>query len=423
MSHRLPQYPKRPHKRGQARIKIKGKDVWLGKFGTPESHAEYARIIRELQAGGMPTADDDEPVSCAELINNFRQWAEKRYVKNGEPTSEPYLFTMALAPVIELYGDTPVNNPGDEFGPLALLACRDWLRDVAGYCREKINSHLGRIRRVWKWGVSRQIVRESSWTALTAVEGFRKGEAPDLPAVKPVPVDRVNAIKDFVLPPIWAMIQLELATGMRPGEVCTIRTRDIIREDTAIPLLVRKLCWTYTPESHKCEHHGRDRIILLGPKAQRIIEPWLKWDNLDAYIFSPAEAMDYVGKVRSSNASTRRTNFKRKNDPERIAGDRYKTGTYANAVKRGCEKAFGMPREWRVKKKSQSEETRAKAIQWREANCWNPNQLRHTAATEIRKEYGIEIASIILGHSTLNTTQVYAEADLEEAAKAMATFG
>ena len=41
----------------------------------------------------------------------------------------------------------------------------------------------------------------------------------------------------------------------------------------------------------------------------------------------------------------------------------------------------------------------------------------------IRKEYGIDMARIILGHSSIETTERYAEADLEEAARAMAQFG
>lgn len=33
-------------------------------------------------------------------------------------------------------------------------------------------------------------------------------------------------------------------------------------------------------------------------------------------------------------------------------------------------------------------------------NGWSPNQLRHTAAIEIRREFGIEAAQNTLGHSS-----------------------
>ena len=80
---------------------------------------------------------------------------------------------------------------------------------------------------------------------------------------------------------MWAMIQLQMVTGMRPTEVCIMRGCDI---DTTREI------WTYTPASHKTQHHGHRREIYLGPKARQIIEPFLAGRATDAYLFSPAEA-------------------------------------------------------------------------------------------------------------------------------------
>ncbi|MEO2032790.1 MAG: tyrosine-type recombinase/integrase [Planctomycetaceae bacterium] len=44
-------------------------------------------------------------------------------------------------------------------------------------------------------------------------------------------------------------------------------------------------------------------------------------------------------------------------------------------------------------------------------DTWAPNRLRHSAATEIRKRYGLEAAQVILGHAKADTTQIYAERD------------
>ena len=41
---------------------------------------------------------------------------------------------------------------------------------------------------------------------------------------------------------------------------------------------------------------------------------------------------------------------------------------------------------------------------------WNPNQLRHNRATEERREYGLKVARIILGHKIAVITRIYAEA-------------
>ena len=40
---------------------------------------------------------------------------------------------------------------------------------------------------------------------------------------------------------------------------------------------------------------------------------------------------------------------------------------------------------------------------------WSPNQLRHTAGSEVRAEFRAEHAQAILGHSNLSTTEIYAE--------------
>ena len=46
---------------------------------------------------------------------------------------------------------------------------------------------------------------------------------------------------------------------------------------------------------------------------------------------------------------------------------------------------------------------------------WRPNQLRHNAATLLRKRFDIETVRTILGHASGFTTEVYAELDMEKA--------
>jgi integrase len=54
---------------------------------------------------------------------------------------------------------------------------------------------------------------------------------------------------------------------------------------------------------------------------------------------------------------------------------------------------------------------------------WAPNRLRHAAATEVRKKFGLEAAQVVLGHSSADITQVYAERDQELAAKVIKQIG
>ena len=49
--------------------------------------------------------------------------------------------------------------------------------------------------------------------------------------------------------------------------------------------------------------------------------------------------------------------------------------------------------------------------------------MRHNFATEIRRAYGIEVARALLGHSSIVTTEIYAEADRRLASKVAAEVG
>jgi len=68
-------------------------------------------------------------------------------------------------------------------------------------------------------------------------------------------------------------------------------------------------------------------------------------------------------------------------------------------------------------------EQRAELRQWHHAHAWHPHQLRHSAATEIRKRFGIEAAQHVLGHATLNVTEIYAEKNAEAARQVAAMIG
>ena len=59
----------------------------------------------------------------------------------------------------------------------------------------------------------------------------------------------------------------------------------------------------------------------------------------------------------------------------------------------------------------------------RRVHSWHPHQLRHNAATALRKEFTLETARIILGHHSAAITEVYPERDEQEAIEAIAKVG
>src|SRR4051794_38308512 len=73
---------------GQAVVRIDGKDCYLGPYGTPESRAEYDRLIAEWLGNGrsLPAASPAEGLSVAELILTFWRWAEEHYGPASGPT-------------------------------------------------------------------------------------------------------------------------------------------------------------------------------------------------------------------------------------------------------------------------------------------------------------------------------------------------
>jgi integrase len=83
------------------------------------------------------------------------------------------------------------------------------------------------------------------------------------------------------------------------------------------------------------------------------------------------------------------------------------------SVCNGCEVAFGMPEDL----------TKEQRRAWRIQHVWAPNQLRHTAATQIRRQFGLEAAQITLGHTRADVTQIYAERDERKAADIMLQVG
>jgi integrase len=89
--------------------------------------------------------------------------------------------------------------------------------------------------------------------------------------------------------------------------------------------------------------------------------------------------------------------------------DRYDTASYRHAITRAVD-ALNAERL--------HEEPAAAKI-----DDWSPNQLRHTAATEIRKKFGLEAAQVVLGHSTADITQVYAERNQKLAAEVIRQIG
>jgi integrase len=390
MSFRTPSY--RLHKpTGQAVVTLNGRDLYLGKHGTPASRAEYDRLIAEwLNNGrGRPKAKNrPSELTVNEILVAFWRHAEGHY-RNPDGTTSRELdnFKDALRPLRRLYG----YSLAAEFGPLALRTVRKAMIE-AGLATSTINARVNRIRRVFRWAASVEMLPVAVVQGLETIEGLKRGrsEARDTEAVKPVPIEHVEATLPHLARRLAAMVRIQLLCGCRVSEIVTMRGRDLTPGEPN---------WEYRPASHKNAWRGQERVIPLGPRAAAIAREFLKAD-LAAFLFDPREAVDEHHTTRTRSRKSKPTPSelaRRKGRPGEGHARRYDRRTYRQAIVRVCRRA-GVPE-------------------------WSPLQLRHSAGSLIRARFGLEAAQAVLGHVKPDTTLIYAERDLARAHAIAAEIG
>jgi integrase len=397
----LPSY-RRHKKSGQAITTLVDglggrKDVLLGTYGSAASRQEYLRVIGEWEANGrrLPAPTNALDLTVAELLVAYWQHAVNYYgFGQRKRTGTEMCLRHALRVLRELYGNTAASN----FGPLSLKACRQKMLTL-DWSRRYINAQVDKLRRVFKWAASEQLVPGSVYLDLKTVEGLRRGRsaARETNGVRPVPQEHADAALAKLRPVIAAMVRFQALTGCRPAEVCIVRPVDLDMRNPA--------CWVYRPGSdqahgvHKTAYRGSDRLILIGPAAQEVLRPWLG-TKVDGYCFSPVQAEAARNAARKAGRQTPMTPSQAQRRPARCRkrphGDHYDVTSYRNAIWRACDRA-DCPR-------------------------WSPNRLRHNRATQLRC-HGLDVTKTILGHTKVETTQIYAERDLNAAMELVSRIG
>jgi len=391
---RIPSYRRQKQKRraDQAFVVISGKRHYLGAYGSPESKAEYQRLIADWLAGGGELPPPVEDITVIELLSRYWKWAMRHYRDaDGKLTTSIDNIKAAIRWLRELFGETAAAD----FGPRCLKVCqRRMIED--GLSRMYINRNCSIIVRVFKWAVAEELVPAGVHQALAAVPGLQAGrtEAPEREPVKPVPDAHVDAVLPLLTPTVAAMVELQRCTGMRPAEVCSLRPADVNTSGKV---------WTVQLARHKTSYRGRERVVYIGPRGQRILRPLLTPDcPLDKPIFSPkrsfAESLERRQAERKTPANQgNRPGSNRAVRRERAPGDAFDPDSYRRAIHRACDRAG--------------------------VSQWSPNRLRHNFATLVRREHGLEAAQVLLGHAKADVTQVYAEVDRSRAESVAAMIG
>jgi integrase len=393
---------------GRAYITIDGRQIMLpGRYDSAESRAAYDRLVADYLRNGrsLPTPLPTGPtVSMIALA--FWKFAKTHYVAgDGTPTREADNFRPALAALRRLYGPTDAAA----FGPRCLKALRRSMllerehadpatgetTTLPGWSRGYANRQVGRIKAVFRWAASEEMVPAATAHALATVDAIRKGRegARETAPVGPVDEAVVDKTLPHMPPPVAALARLQLLTGARGGELFRLRTCDIDRSGDV---------WKFQPAAHKTAHHGLARTIRFGPRAIEVLTPLLRLD-LQAFLFAPADALAWRTQRLSAKRKTPITPSQRRRaeaaagKPRRKVKQFYTKNTYGQAIARACA-AAGVTR-------------------------WHPHQLRHSAGGRYRRDGDFETAKIILGHSSPQMTEVYAQRDERKADDAAARIG
>jgi integrase len=378
--YRLPKYAL--HKpSGQARVKYNGKVIYLGAYGSTESHEAYARFVAKLPKPGEsvpPVAQPPPGVTplVGEVVLLYLAHAERYYARDGIPTGEHVTIRCTLGPLVDLFADLPIS----EFGPKKLKQVQQAMVNLS-WSRRYINKATGIIKRCFSWCASEEVIPADVALALKTVGGLKKGRtsAREKPTVSAVADETVEATLPHLSELTADIIRVMRLTGARPGEVLGMEAAGIDRSDPT--------CWIYRPSNHKTAHHDKARTILIGPRAQEIVLPRIMKAGTNGKLFP-----------------MRRT-------------------TLWTLVHRGCRRAFPHPTLSETPAGKLTEKQLAELKEWDKAHAWHPNQLRHSAATQFRREHGLEAAQVLLGHSRADVTQVYAERDLRKAQEVVRRIG
>jgi len=277
-----------------------------------------------------------------------------KYHKDGKPTSQVQLIKDACRVAARLFGAEPARD----FGPLKLEMVRAEFQKF-GWTRETINAAVTRIRCMFRWAVSRQLIAETVYRALKCLPDLTKAEHPHEQR-------RLGEVPDAVLeetcrhlPPLLAaMVKAHRLIGCRAQEIVVARTCDFdLEADLEAVLAGLEPCWRFTPLESKT-----DEYYWIGMEAQKILRPLLDFSDPEAWIFAT----------------------RRKNGRQRANGRGcWTTNSYGLRIARTCRK-HSIPH-------------------------WSPLNIRHAAAEEARRHpRGIEATQARLRHKKVKTSEIYA---------------
>ena len=280
---------------------------------------------------------------------------------------------------------------------------------AANLARSTINARMNKIRAMLKWAASppRRFVPASVYHESLIVANLKRGrsDAREPDEITPADPATVKEVRKYLSPMLADMVALHRLAGFRSTELCTMRPGDIDRSAKV---------WVYQPKDHKTKHLGHWRKIPLGPRAQKILTPYLD-RSAEEYMFKPSETQ---AARRAAQRAARQTPVQPsqidRSKPESEKRRRFKPCYHRNAYYHAVQVAF---KKADAANQDRPESKRKTLVRF------TPHQLRHAFLTDVAGRYGVEIARASGGHASLDATEIYLERDLKQAAKVAASMG
>jgi integrase len=338
---------------GRARVRVGGVDYYLGRFGSPEAERAYAALVARLADGERPAAGKPHKQTALTVAACCRLWLDGEGARRRPKELDHY--RRALAVLLRVAG----RKRAADFGAGDL---EDVRREMARrWCRNRCNRQVVRLRTVWRWLERHGYAPRGSYEHLRTLPGLAEHD----PTVRQTAPVRPCSWRDLAAvcrrsgKTVRAMLLLGWYSGMRPGEVCSMRAAEIDRTGAV---------WAYRPATHKGAWRGQDRVVMLGPVCQRVLAPFLAGRRRD-YLFCP------------SDRCRKRTR------------QRYTAETFSRAVARAAARA-GVRLHF--------------------------YQLRHAYRVRVTRAGNLDQARAAMGHTSVGTTNGYARGVDAELARQVA---
>lgn len=397
-----------------ARVRLGGREYYLGPWGSAEARVEYHRLIAawlERRDSGdsrepLPPAPQPDPAATPQSFERLTddltvgevalRWIEdiERTIPNYRRCSKWNAAIVAAAAVNELRA-----MPAKEFGPRALLHVQRRLVETPAYqrppkkgepprplkmrSRRYVNDIVSRVRLMFEWAMLNELVPEDRVVALSRVPALAYGQtaAPETEPRTAVPDDVIDSTIAKLTPEAAAFVMFVRLTGCRPSEAARMRLVDIVDRDKPV--------WRYVPTTHKTKHRGKSRHIPIGPRAQRIVLERAAGRPEEATVFTPRRSVPRAGSPDLIRMGGRK--------PSPRVGDSFTKDAIRIAIARAAAAAG--------------------------VQHWTPYQLRYSRLREIRRLDGRDAVQATAGHADARMSDHYAPPGWEEAAAAALRSG